>query len=262
MSCPDDGSRMRLEGKVAIVTGAGSGFGAGIAHKLVEEGASVAVVDVNADGGSQVAGDLRKRYGEQRARFFPCDVTQRAQVAGVIQAMVDEHGKLDAYVNNAGITHPNRPVEDVEDTWFERIFAVNVKAIFLSAQALIPVFRSRGGGSIINIASTGGVRPRPGLAVYNASKGAAIALTKALAIELAPHNIRVTAVNPVAGETPLLPSFMGADTPELREKFRSSVPLGRLSTPRDIASTVAFLASDEAAFLTGVALEVDGGRCI
>ncbi|MGH7659911.1 MAG: glucose 1-dehydrogenase [Vulcanimicrobiaceae bacterium] len=253
---------MRLEGKVAIVTGAGSGFGAGIARKFAEEGARVAVVDVNAEGGTAVADDIRAHYGKDAARFFRCDVTQRADIAQTIRAMVDAHGKVDAFVNNAGITHPNRPVQDVEEHWFERIFAVNVKSIFLSAQELIPVFQSAGGGSIINVASTGGIRPRPGLAVYNASKGAAIALTKALAIELAPLNIRVTAVNPVAGETPLLATFMGADTPELREKFRSTVPLGRLSTPRDIANTVAFLASDEAAFLTGVAVEVDGGRCI
>lgn len=253
---------MRLKGKIAIVTGAGSGFGAGIARKFAEEGASVGVVDVNATDGNAVADDICANHGAGSARFFRCDVTQREQIAHTIRAMVDAYGRLDAYINNAGITHPNRPVEDVEDSWFERIFAVNVKAIFLSAQELIPVFQSGGGGSIINIASTGGIRPRPGLAVYNASKGAAIALTKALAIELAPHNIRVTAVNPVAGETPLLASFMGADTPELREKFRSSVPLGRLSTPRDIANTVAFLASDEAAFLTGIAVEVDGGRCI
>jgi 3-oxoacyl-[acyl-carrier protein] reductase len=253
---------MRLDGKVAIVTGAGSGFGAGIARKFAEEGARVAVVDVNAEGGKTVVGEICAKHGDGAARFLRCDVTQREQIGQTSRTMLDSYGRLDAYVNNAGITHPNRPVEEVEEAWFERIFAVNVKAIFLSAQELIPVFRSAGGGAIINIASTGGIRPRPGLAVYNASKGAAIALTKALAIELAPLNIRVTAVNPVAGETPLLASFMGADTPELREKFRSTVPLGRLSTPGDIANTVAFLASDEAAFLTGVAIEVDGGRCI
>jgi 3-oxoacyl-[acyl-carrier protein] reductase len=245
-----------------MVTGAGSGFGAEIARKCAEEGARVGVLDVNERGGKQTAEDIARAQGEDRARFFLCDVTRRSEIAAAIGAIMDVHGKIDAYVNNAGITHPNSSVLDVDEGWFERIFAVNVKAIYLSVLELVPIFRRQGGGAIINIASTGGVRPRPGLAIYNASKGAAITLTKALAIELAPDNIRITAVNPVAGETPLLPSFMGADTPELREKFRSSVPLGRLSTPRDIANTVAFLASDEAAFLTGIAVEVDGGRCI
>ncbi|MBV8148104.1 MAG: glucose 1-dehydrogenase [Candidatus Eremiobacteraeota bacterium] len=246
---------MRLAGKIALVTGGGSGFGAEICRTFASEGATVAVLDVNEQNGRAVASEIK-------ARFIRCDVAKRADVAAAVAEMHNAFGRVDVYVNNAGITHTNRPLLEVEESWFDRIFAVNVKAIYFSALELVPVFRAQGGGAIINVASTAGVRPRPGLVVYNASKGAAISLTKSLAIELAPDNIRVTAVNPVAGETPLLASFMGADTPELREKFRSSVPLGRLSTPRDVANTVLFLASDEAAFLTGVAIEVDGGRCI
>jgi 3-oxoacyl-[acyl-carrier protein] reductase len=248
----------RLAGKVAVVTGGGSGFGAEICRKFAEEGARVTVLDLNEDGAKAVADDI----GADKALGVPCDVTKRDQVAGAVRATIDTFGKIDAYVNNAGITHTNRPLLEIEESWFDKIFAVNVKAIYLSALEMVPIYRKQGGGTIINVASTAGVRPRPGLVVYNASKGAAITLTRSLAIELAPDNIRVTAVNPVAGETPLLREFMGEDTPEVREKFRSSVPLGRLSTPRDIANTVAFLASDEAAFLTGVAIEVDGGRCI
>jgi 3-oxoacyl-[acyl-carrier protein] reductase len=246
---------MRLKGKVAIVTGGGSGFGAEICRKYKEEGARVAVLDVNESGGKAVASDVG-------GKFFRCDVTKRAEIAAAVYGTLMAYDKIDVYVNNAGITHTNKPLLELEEEWFDKIFAVNVKAIFLSALEMVPIYRKQGGGAIINIASTAGVRPRPGLVVYNSSKGAAITMTRALAIELAPDNIRVTAINPVAGETPLLKEFMGGDTPELREKFRSSVPLGRLSTPRDIANTAAFLASDEAAFLTGVAIEVDGGRCI
>jgi 3-oxoacyl-[acyl-carrier protein] reductase len=250
---------MRLAGKVAIVTGGGSGFGAGIVRKFVDEGALVGILDVDADGGRKVVAEVAE---DGAARFIRCDVSRREDVAKAVRGTLEAYGRIDVYVNNAGVTHRNQPVLQVEEAWFDRIFAVNVKAIFLSALEMIPIFRRQGGGVIINIASTGGIRPRPGLAVYNSSKGAAIAMTKALAIELAPDNIRVNAINPVAGETPLLREFMGGDTPELREKFRSTVPLGRLSTPRDIANAAAFLASDEAALITGVALEVDGGRCI
>ncbi|MGH7716840.1 MAG: glucose 1-dehydrogenase [Vulcanimicrobiaceae bacterium] len=246
---------MRLSGKVAIVTGGGSGFGAEICRKYQEEGAQVAVLDVNEAGGKAVAAEIG-------GRFFRCDVSKREEVAAAVYDTLMAYEKIDVYVNNAGITHKNKPLLDIEEQWFDKIFAVNVKAIFLSALEVVPIYRKQGGGAIINIASTAGVRPRPGLVVYNSSKGAAITMTRALAIELAPDNIRVNAINPVAGETPLLKEFMGGDTPELREKFRSSVPLGRLSTPRDIANTAAFLASDEAAFLTGIAIEVDGGRCI
>lgn len=251
---------MSMAGKIAIVTGGGSGFGAEICRKFVEEGARVSVLDVNEEGGRRVASEIAS--DGKTAQFMRCDVSKREDVARAVRDTLAAHGRIDVYVNNAGITHTNRPLLEVDESWFDRIFAVNVKAIYLSALELVPIYRRQGGGVIVNIASTAGVRPRPGLVVYNSSKGAAISMTKSLAIELAPDNIRVNAVNPVAGETPLLREFMGADTPEIREKFRSSVPLGRLSTPRDIANTVAFLASDEAAFLTGIAVEVDGGRCI
>ncbi len=261
-----DGWRGRLQDKITVVTGGGSGFGEGICHKFAQEGARVAVLDINEAGGRRVADEIASEVtlpdGQPAARFIQCDVSQREQVAAAIRNVTDTHGRLDIYVNNAGITHRNRPMLEVDEEWFDRIFAVNVKAIYLSGLELVPVFRRQGGGVIINIASTAGIRPRPGLTVYNASKGAAILMTKSMAIEFAPDKIRVNAVCPVAGETPLLPEFMGADTDEARARFIASVPLGRLSTPRDIANSVAFLASDEADLITGVALEVDGGRCI
>jgi len=255
-------TRGRLHGKIAMVTGGASGFGEDICKKLVEEGASVAVLDVDDAGGARVAGEIDAAHGAGRATFVHCDVTRRDDTAAAVRHVVAAHGRVDVYVNNAGITHRNGPMLEVGEDWFDRIFAVNVKALFLSALELVPQFRAQGGGVVVNIASTAGIRPRPGLTVYNASKGAAILFSKSMAVEFAPDNIRVCAVCPVAGETPLLAEFMGGDTPELRAKFAASVPLGRLSTPRDIANAVAFLASDEAALITGVALEVDGGRCI
>jgi 3-oxoacyl-[acyl-carrier protein] reductase len=250
-----------LQGKVAVVTGGGSGFGEEICKKLAEEGASVSVLDIDDRGGARVADAIdAERPG--RARFIHCDVSRRDDVAAAVRQIVAADGRIDAYVNNAGITHRNQPMLEVSEDWFDRIFAVNVKALFLSALELVPVFRAQGGGVVVNIASTAGIRPRPGLTVYNASKAAAILFSKSMAVEYAADNIRVNAVCPVAGETPLLAEFMGGDTPELRAKFAGTVPLGRLSQPRDIANAVAFLASDEAAFITGVALEVDGGRCV
>ncbi len=251
----------RLPGKVAVVTGGGSGFGEDIAKKLAEEGASVTLLDIDRAGGTRVAREINAT-APRRARYIHCDVSRRADVAAAVRDIVDTDGRIDAYVNNAGITHRNQPMLDVSEDWFDRIFAVNVKALFLSALELVPVFRGQGGGVVITIASTAGIRPRPGLTVYNASKAAAIGFSKSMAVEFAPDNIRVNAVCPVAGETPLLAEFMGGDTPELRARFAATVPLGRLSQPRDIANAVAFLASDEAAFITGVALEVDGGRCV
>ncbi len=250
-----------LRGKAAIVTGGASGFGAAIAAKLAEEGATVTIVDVDEAGGRRTADETAQRCGG-RAEFVRGDVTRREDVAAVVRRVVAACGRIDTYVNNAGITHRNAPLLAVGDEWFDRIFAVNVKALYLSALEVVPVLRAQGGGSMITIASTAGIRPRPGLAVYNASKAAAIGLSKSMAIELAPDNIRVNAICPVAGETPLLKEFMGGESEELRAKFAASVPLGRLSQPRDIANAVAFLASDDAAFITGVALEVDGGRCI
>ncbi len=248
---------MRLKGKAALVTGAGQGFGFGIAEAFVREGARVACLDVKRD----VAEAAAKRFGDG-AIALQADVSKREDVSRAAQAAIDAFGRIDIIVNNAGTTHRNKPLMEVEEAEFDRIFAVNVKSIFLTAQAFVPHMRSHGGGVFINIGSTAALRPRPGLAVYNASKGAVHLMTKSMAIELAPDKIRVCALAPVAGETPLLAMFMGEDTPEKRAAFRATVPLGRFSTPADIGSAALYLASDEAAFLTGVVLEIDGGRCI
>ncbi|HVM78816.1 MAG TPA: glucose 1-dehydrogenase [Stellaceae bacterium] len=253
---------MRLSGKVAIVTGGGSGFGEGIAKRFAEEGARVVVNDIDEAGGTRVAGEIEKAQGQGSALFVRADVAVGSEVARLVRQTLDRYGKLDIMVNNAGVTHVNGPMLEVSEALFDRVFAVNVKSLYLSALHTVPVFRKQGGGCIINTASTAGLRPRPGLVWYNGSKGAAITITKAMAVELAPDKIRVNALCPVAGDTPLLASFMGADTPENRKKFIGSIPLGRLSTPRDIANAALYLASDEAEFITGVALEVDGGRCV
>jgi 3-oxoacyl-[acyl-carrier protein] reductase len=200
--------------------------------------------------------------GRRSAVAVACDVSRDHDTKRMIETAIERFGRLDILVNNAGVTHVNQPCTEVAEADFDRVMAVNVKALFWAAKHAVPAMRAQGGGVILTTASTAGIRPRPGLVWYNASKGAAITATKALAIELAPHKIRVNCLCPVAGETPLLPSFMGGDTPELRERFRASVPLGRLSTPLDVARAALFLASDDAEFLTGVALEVDGGRCI
>jgi 3-oxoacyl-[acyl-carrier protein] reductase len=248
---------MRLEGKSAIVTGAGSGFGEGIAKRFAEEGATVIVADIDDAGGMRVADEIGAR-----ARYVHTDVSIAEHVKGMVTAAREHFGGVDILVNNAGFPQRPGPMEEVAEDVFDRIFAVNVKSIYLAARQVIPQFKARGGGVIINIASTGGVRPRPGLTWYNGSKGAVIALTKAMAIELAGEGIRVCALNPVAGDTAMLPEFMGGDTPKRRERIVESIPIGRLSQPRDIANSALFLASDEADFLTGVCLEVDGGRCI
>ena len=253
---------MRLEGKTALVTGGGSGFGAGICERFVEEGARVLVVDIDAERAAAVA-DRLNRARQGAAAPFRADVSLRAEAAAMIEAAAAEFGRLDILVNNAGVSHRNRPMLEVEEAEFDRIYAVNVKAIYLAALAVVPVMRAQGGGVILNVASTAGVRPRPGLTWYNGSKGAAIVLSRSMAAELAPDGIRVCCLNPVMGETALLETFMGLeDTPENRARFVATVPLGRLSRPRDIANSALFLASDEAEFLTGVCLEVDGGRCI
>ncbi|HKF72087.1 MAG TPA: glucose 1-dehydrogenase [Stellaceae bacterium] len=253
---------MRLQGKVAIVTGGGSGFGEGIAKRFAEEGARVAVNDIDERGGARVAAEIEQAHGQGSALFVKADVAANADVARLVRTALDRYGKLDIVVNNAGVTHLNGSMLEVSEALFDRVFAVNVKSLYLSALHTVPVFRRQGGGCIINTASTAGLRPRPGLVWYNGSKGAAITITKAMAVELAPDKIRVNALCPVAGDTPLLASFMGGDTPENRKKFIASIPLGRLSTPRDIANAALYLASDEAEFITGVALEVDGGRCV
>jgi len=247
----------RLEGKVALVTGAGSGFGQGIAETFAREGARVAVVDIDEGAARAVASSL----GEG-AVALAADVAKASDVDGVVRDTLAAFGALDIVVNNAGISHRNRPMLEVDEAEFDRVFAVNVKSIYLFARAAVPVMRERGSGVFINVGSTAGLRPRPGLTWYNGTKGAVHTITKSMAVELAPDHIRVCALAPVAGETPLLATFMGEDTPEKRAAFRSSIPLGRLSTPQDIANAALFLASDEASMVTGVVLEVDGGRCI
>ena len=247
----------RMDGKTALITGAGSGFGEGIARKFAEEGARVIVADIDDDAGIRVAGSLGESAG-----FVHADVSRNADMAAAVGAAVDRFGRLDILVNNAGYTHRNAPMLEVTEDEFDRIYAVNVKSIYLGAVHAVPLFRRQGGGVILNIASTAGVRPRPGLTWYNGSKGAVITLTKSMAVELAPDAIRVCALNPVAGETGMLHLFMGEDTPERRAQFQSTIPLGRFSEPRDIANAALFLCSDEAEFLTGVCMEVDGGRCI
>ncbi len=246
---------MRLNGKTAIVTGAGSGFGAGIARKFAAEGARVMVADINLEGAQAVAAEIGGL-----AQW--ADVSDRDSVAELAAAAVTHMGRIDILVNNAGITHLPMPMEEVPEGEFDRILAVNVKSVYLSARHIVPLMKARGAGAILNVASTAGISPRPNLSWYNASKGWMITATKTMAVELAPFGVRVNAINPVAGETPLLKSFMGEDTPEIRAKFLSTIPLGRFSTPEDMGNAAAFLCSDAASMITGVALEVDGGRCI
>jgi 3-oxoacyl-[acyl-carrier protein] reductase len=248
---------MRLANKVAIVTGAASGFGKAIAETFAREGARVVVADINGQGAREVAQGIGAA-----AVHVAADVSKRAEVEAMVGEAVKAFGGLDIMVNNAGTTHRNQPMLDVSEAEFDRIFAVNVKSVYLAALACVPEMEKRGGGVIINTASTAGVRPRPGLTWYNASKGAVITMTKSMAAELAPKRIRVCAINPVAGETPLLAEFMGSDTPENRARFVATIPLGRLSLPADVANAALFLASPESSMITGVALEVDGGRCV
>ena len=255
-----EGGTVRLKGKIAIVTGAGSGFGEAIARRFAGEGAAVVVADIDATSAARVADAIAAAGG--KASAFRADVSASAEVAAMIAHAAERFGGLDILVNNAGMPQRNGPMLEVDERTFDRIFAVNVKSLYLAAIHGVPALERRGGGVIINTASTAGHRPRPGLVWYNGSKGAVISLTKAMAIELAPRHIRVNALCPVAGDTPMLAAFMGGDTPENRARFTASVPLGRLARPDDIANAALYLASDEAEFITGVALEVDGGRCI
>ena len=252
---------MRLRNKVAIVTGGGSGFGQGIAKLFAEEGAAVVVADINGRAAEDVAEEIKSSGGS--ARGLEADVTTRADVEAMVACASDSFGRLDILVNNAGAAHRNKSMLEVSEEEFDRIYDVNVKAIYLSALEAVPLFRDQGGGCIINTSSTAALRPRPGLTVYNGSKGAANVMTKSMAVELAPDKIRVNAICPVIGETGLLETFMGVpDTPENRKKFEATIPLGRFSTPADIAQAALYFAADEAAFITGVCMEVDGGRCI
>jgi len=248
---------MRLNNKITLVTGAGSGFGRGIAARFAEEGANIVVADINEEAAKMVAGEI----GDS-AIAVVADVSKNSDVEAMIQQTVAQWGRLDILVNNAGTTHRNKPMTEVTEEEFDRIFAVNVKSVFLTARHGVPLMKEQGHGMILNVASTAGLRPRPGLAWYNTSKGAMITATKAMAIELASFKIRVNAINPVAGETGMLHLFMGEDTPEKRAQFVSSIPWGRLSQPQDMANAALFLCSDEADMVTGTCMEVDGGRCI
>lgn len=255
----------RLAGKSIIVTGAGGGIGEGIAHRLAEEGAQVIVADVNEAGGQRVVADIAAQTGcSGKARFVRCDVTRSDDVKALVAAAEHHHGRLDAIVNNAGWTHRNQPALTVSEDEFDRCYAVNVKSIYLTTLHGVPALQRAGGGSFINIASTAGVRPRPGLTWYNGSKGAVITTSKSLAAELGPLNIRVNCVNPVMNPfTGLGTAFAGGELTEERlNKFKSTIPLGRFSTALDVANAVLYLASDEAAFISGVCLEVDGARCV
>jgi 3-oxoacyl-[acyl-carrier protein] reductase len=251
----------RLAGKVAVITGAASGFGKGIAERFADEGCAVVINDISRDAGVAVAAAIRERGG--RAQFSFGDVTRSADVKALLDTALANFGKLDIVVNNAGTTHRNQPLLGVTEAEFDRVYAVNVKSIYWTAINMVPYFRRCGGGCFINIASTAGVRPRPGLTWYNGSKGAVIVTSKSMAAELAPDKIRVNCVNPVIGATGLLGEFMGMpDTPENRAKFLATIPMGRFSTPEDVAGACVYLASDEAGFITGTCIEVDGGRCV
>ncbi len=251
------GEGMRLQGKRAIVTGGASGFGAGIVRAFIAEGARVAIADLDAASAEALAAELGAA-----ALAVSVDVAAAASVDAMTSRVVEAFGGVDILVNNAGIGHLPQALEDLPEDAFDRLFAVNAKSVYLTARAIVPLMKAQGAGAILNIASTGGVSPRPRLTWYNASKGWMITATRAMAVELAPAGVRVNALNPVAGETPLLATFMGEDTPEVRARFLASIPIGRFSTPRDMGAAATFLCSDEASMITGVALEVDGGRCI
>lgn len=246
---------MRLLNKTTIVTGAGSGFGAGIARKFAAEGAKVLVADINAGAAQTIAMEIDG---------VPCtvDVADGASVQAMADLAMKEMGHVDIIVNNAGVTHLPAPMEMISEPDFDRVFAVNCKSVYLIAHAFNTHMKTRKSGAILNVASTAGVSPRPNLNWYNASKGWMNTATKTMAVELAPFGIRVNALNPVAGETPLLASFMGEDTPERRAQFLATIPIGRFSTPEDMGNAACYLCSDEASMITGVCMEVDGGRCI
>ena len=245
----------RLDGKTAIVTGGASGFGAGIVRKFAAEGARVVIADINGDGAKALADELGQ-IAQQ------VDVSRGDSVNAMAAAALSAFGRLDILVNNAGVSHMPAPLDEISEADFDRVVAINIKSVYLTARALVPHMKANKAGAILNVASTAAVSPRPRLSWYNASKGWMVNATKSMAVELAPLGIRVNAINPVAGETPLLKTFMGEDTPEMRAKFLATIPLGRFSTPADMGNAARFLCSDEASMITGVALEVDGGRVI
>ncbi|MEO1308754.1 MAG: SDR family oxidoreductase [Pseudomonadota bacterium] len=246
---------MRLSGKKAIVTGGASGFGEGIVRKFVAEGAQVLIADLNLEGAERLAAELG-------AKAVITNVAEDQSVQAMVESAKTEIGGIDILINNAGTTHLPAPMEEVSEADFDKVFAVNCKSVYLTAKHVVPLFKAQGAGVILNVASTAGVSPRPRLNWYNASKGWMNNATKGMAVELAPEGIRVNAINPVAGDTPLLKMFMGEDTPEIRAKFLSTIPIGRFSTPEDMGNAACYLCSDEASMVTGVCMEVDGGRCI
>jgi len=246
---------MRLQDKRAIITGAASGFGTGIARKFAAEGARIMVADINDDQAHEVAKEVD-------GVAHHVDLAQDKSVAQMARAAHELWGHVDIIVNNAGVTHQPKPLEEVDEDEFDRVLGINAKSVYLTSRYFVPSMKAAKTGVILNMASTAALSPRPNLSWYNASKGWMVTATKAMAIELAPHNVRVNAICPVAGETPLLKSFMGDDSPAIREKFLSSIPIGRFSTPEDMGNAACFLCSDEASMITGVAMEVDGGRCI
>lgn len=252
---------MRLQNKTVIITGAGSGFGEGMALRFAREGASILVSDINADAAQKVADDISAAGGTAIADVT--DVSSSADVTAMTNNCLQNFGRIDILVNNAGMPQRNGPMLEVDEATFQKIYDVNVKSIFLTTKAIVPVMLEQGAGNILNIASTAALSPRPGLTWYNSSKGAVVTMTKSMAVELAPQQVRVNALCPVIAQTGMTVEFMGGvDTQEIRDKFVSSIPLGRMNTPQDLANAALYLVSDEAAFITGVAMEVDGGRCI
>ena len=248
---------MRLENKTAVVTGAASGLGKAIVEKFLEEGSKVIIVDINEDAGRELSENLGPR-----TLAVSADVGDANSIENLKKSITESFKKVDIVVNNAGVTHLPTPLDEVTEEDFDRVFRVNCKSVYLMAKTFVPNMKSQGSGSILNIASTAGVSPRPTLNWYNSSKGWMNTATRTMAVELAPFGVRVNAVNPVASETPLLASFMGEDTPEMRQKFLSTIPLGRFAQPEDIANAACYLSSDEASMVTGVCMQVDGGRCI
>ena len=246
---------MRLKNKIAIITGAASGFGKGIAKKFSKEGAKLILVDINKDLLEKVSKDLNQE-------FFYTDVSSSSSMQQLADYVLKKYETIDIMVNNAGITHLPKPLEEVSEEEFDKTFAVNSKSVYLCGKFFVPHMKKQKKGSILNISSTAGISPRPNLNWYNATKGWVITATKAMAVELAPFNVRVNSLAPVAGETPLLKSFLGEDTPERRQAFLSTIPIGRFSTPEDLGNAACYLCSDEASMITGAILEVDGGRCI
>ena len=246
---------MRLNNKVAIITGAASGFGKGIAKKFTDEGANLIMVDINSKLLKKVSKDLSQDY-------FVADVSKVSHFKSLLNYINKKYKNVDIMVNNAGTTHYPKPMENVTEKEFDKVFNVNAKSVFFCGKFFVPRMKKQKRGAILNVASTAGLSPRPKLNWYNASKGWMITATKAMAIELAPYKVRVNALAPVAGKTPLLKSFMGGDTPKKKQAFLSTIPIGRFSTPQDMGNAACFLCSDEASVITGTVLEVDGGRCI